>query len=135
MTVVDTSVVVAALTLSDPVARRACEKAVRASPTPISHVMVESYSVLTRLPSHMRMTGPQVGAFILQAFPQAPLVLPSRAYRTFVSTAVSSEIIGGAIYDALIALTAKSHGEVLLTRDRRAAATYAAFGASIEFVE
>jgi predicted nucleic acid-binding protein len=41
---------------------------------------------------------------------------------------------GAAIYDAQIAATAKHHGLKLLSRDRRAAATYDAIGVDYELV-
>ena len=41
---------------------------------------------------------------------------------------------GGEVYDALIAATAKSTGAVLLTRDRRAEATYRAIGVESRYL-
>jgi len=43
-------------------------------------------------------------------------------------------IAGGAVYDALIALTAGVDGRVLITRDLRAAATYSLVKVTHEFV-
>lgn len=42
--------------------------------------------------------------------------------------------LGGAIYDAQIAATAKHHGLVLLSRDRRAATTYDLVGVDYELI-
>jgi predicted nucleic acid-binding protein len=43
-------------------------------------------------------------------------------------------IAGGAVYDALIATTSRAARATLLTRDRRAAATYGALDAPYELV-
>ena len=62
--------------------------------------------------------------FLDEHFPQAPLSLPGSAWRSLVHAAVAARISGGAIYDALIAETAKRAGATLLTRDKRAVSTY-----------
>ncbi len=41
-------------------------------------------------------------------------------------------LVGGAVYDALVAVAAIDAGALLLTRDRRAAGTYAALSARVE---
>jgi predicted nucleic acid-binding protein len=41
-------------------------------------------------------------------------------------------ILGGPVYDALIALTAAEHQATLLSLDQRATATYEAAGATVE---
>lgn len=46
----------------------------------------------------------------------------------------SAGIGGGAIYDALIAESARLAGATLVSADRRAAATYAAVGVEVEFL-
>lgn len=51
-----------------------------------------------------------------------------------VEQAVAARLTGGAIYDALIAATANHAGATLLSRDRRAAATYEALGVEYELV-
>ena len=43
----------------------------------------------------------------------------------------SSGRIGGAVYDALVALTAKLAGAVLMTADARAAETYGVVGVEL----
>jgi predicted nucleic acid-binding protein len=48
--------------------------------------------------------------------------------------AAAAGLAGGAIYDALIAATASRAGATLLSRDRRAAATYEMLGADYELV-
>ena len=43
-------------------------------------------------------------------------------------------VFGGAAYDALVALEAGSHGEVLATLDERAAAMYRRVGAAFQII-
>lgn len=44
-------------------------------------------------------------------------------------------VTGGAAYDALVATTASEAGALLLSRDRRAAATYDALAAPYELLD
>lgn len=43
-------------------------------------------------------------------------------------------IVGGAVYDLVVALSARQGGAVLLSLDRRAASTYEAAGAGYELL-
>lgn len=88
------------------------------------HASLESYSVLTRLPGDARLT-PADAAQLLSARFGDPVSLPEPAANGLVRELASLGIAGGAVYDALIAVTARTAGATLLTRDRRAAATYA----------
>jgi toxin FitB len=54
--------------------------------------------------------------------------------RAFIEELDGLTISGGAVYDALVGLAARSSRRVLLTSDQRAAATYAALGVNVEFV-
>jgi predicted nucleic acid-binding protein len=99
-----------------------------------AHALVESYSVLTRLPAPHTAAAQTVGEFLRDRFSAAPLILPANVYRRLLGTAWAAGISGGAIYDALIAATAKSANAMLLTRDRRAVATYEKIGARFELI-
>ena len=44
-------------------------------------------------------------------------------------------IAGGAIYDALVGATARAHGLLLLSRDRRAKPTYDLLGVSVRLID
>ena len=44
------------------------------------------------------------------------------------------EVVGGATYDALIALTAAAHGATLVTLDRRAISVYQRCGAAFDLL-
>ena len=58
----------------------------------------------------------------------------SRRYHELVTLVTAAGLTGGAIYDALIALTASDAGAVLLTRDTRASITYEAMKVRYELV-
>lgn len=127
----DTSVLVAALAHWHPRhedAKAALEERIEAIPT---HVIVECYSVLTRLPAPHRISPGTAGA-ALSGIDLPLLAPPDRAYPDLVSTLAGSGIPGGAIYDALVATTARHHHRLLLTLDRRARATYDAVGVRFE---
>ena len=123
MIAVDTSVVVAAFASwhegHEPAAAALARK-----PRVPGHVLVEAYSVLTRLPPPHRAPADLVAAFLAERFPEAPLVLPPRAHLELVLTSARSGLAGGAIYDALIAATVRHAGATLLTRDERARSVY-----------
>jgi predicted nucleic acid-binding protein len=77
---------------------------------------------------------PLVESYLAERFPGAPLTLPGHAHRALLSAAASAGLTGGAIYDALIAATARHAAALLLTRDRRAIATYDRIGVRYELV-
>jgi predicted nucleic acid-binding protein len=69
-----------------------------------------------------------------ERFPLAPLALPSASQRDLVDFAARSGLLGGAIYDALVAATARRASATLLTRDRRAVPVYEAVGVRYELL-
>lgn len=93
-------------------------------PRLLAYVALETFSVLTRLPPPHRAPPQVVADFLRASFPEAPVSLPGTAQLALLSTAASAGIAGGAIYDALVAATARHSGATLLTRDRRAIPTY-----------
>ena len=133
MTAIDTSVAVAALTAwheSHDAARRA---AVGASIP--AHARLEVYSVLTRLPRPHRLDAEIAGEVILRWFPPArTLIASKRLSGSIVERCLAAGIEGRAVYDALVGATASEAGDVLRTRDRRAAITYERLGISFEMI-
>jgi predicted nucleic acid-binding protein len=129
----DTSVVVAAFASWDE-HHAAAAAALARRPRLPAHVLVESYSVLTRLPAPHTVAAATVVDFLRMRFRSAPLALSARAYAVLVNEAAAAGIGGGAIYDALIAATARYAGALLLTRDRRALPTYEKVGARYELI-
>src|SRR5439155_951363 len=68
---------------------------------------METYSVLTRLTPRHRASPTVVTAFLRQRFRHPPLTLPARAWSLLLGQAEEEGITGGAIYDALVAATAR----------------------------
>lgn len=129
----DTSVVVAGLAAWHPdhdVARAF----LATRPTAIAHVLVESYSVLTRLPGPRRIGAAVAWSAISHAFPKSPAALAPARVRELLGSLASAGIVGGPVYDALVAATAKQHGLQLVSLDQRALATYRAVGADVRFL-
>jgi predicted nucleic acid-binding protein len=129
----DTSVVVAALAGWHE-AHAPASAAIAGGVRLPAHCLLESYSVLTRLPPPHRFE-PRLARELLQArFADEPLSLDGEAQRSVLDRLVGADISGGATYDALIGLTAAHHDALLLSRDQRAARVYAALGVRFELV-
>ena len=97
------------------------------------HALVETYSVLTRLPGDARLAPADAARLLTARFP-SPLVLSGSRARKLPGTLSRLGIAGGAVYDALVALAAKEHGAALATRDARARGTYEAVGVKVIIV-
>lgn len=125
----DTSVLVAALLPwhDDHTACRPLLKEVTHLP---AHVLVETYSVLTRLPAPHRLTG-DVAAAAVAALPFAVLELPESQVRELPGRLAAAQVTGGATCDGLIAATVVRHGCRLHTRDARARRTYQRLGVDL----
>lgn len=134
MIAVDTSVVVAGFA-SWHEGHPAARTALSAAPRLPAHVALEVYSVLTRLPPPHRATAAIVVSFLQARFRDPPLALPATDHLALLREASEKGITGGALYDALVAATAKHAGATLLTRDRRAVRTYETLGAAFRLVE
>lgn len=134
MIAVDTSVVVAGFA-SWHEGHRSAAAALARKPRVPAHVLVEAYSVLTRLPPPHRAPADLVATFLAERFREPPLVLPARAHLELVATSARNGLAGGAIYDALIAATARHAGATLLTRDQRARSVYDRMRVRHELVE
>jgi predicted nucleic acid-binding protein len=70
-----------------------------------------------------------VRAFLDAHYDEPPAVLSAAGYRGLLREAEELDIVGGAVYDALVAATARQEGATLVSLDRRAARTYGALGA------
>lgn len=100
-----------------------------------THVLIESYSVLTRLPPPHRMQPDLVVELLRGRFRESPLTLGGKGHISLLQLAIEGSVSGGAIYDALVGVTVKKAGATLLTRDRRALSTYDAVGVTYELVD
>jgi hypothetical protein len=93
-----------------------------------AHVVIEAYSVLTRLPGGLAVA-PQLAAGVLgRRFDDPPLRLDDRERGALIATLAAAGIFGGAGYDGLVALEARAGGHTLLTLDGRAQVTYRRLG-------
>ncbi len=94
----------------------------------IGHVALETYAVLTRLRPPRRARPEQVVQALRETFPSATPALSGAGFLDLVDRSAARGVQGGAIYDALVAATAREAGLALVSLDRRAAATYAVAG-------
>jgi toxin FitB len=118
---VDSSVAVAAL-VSWHEAHEASLRATQEASIP-AHALVETYSVLTRLPG--RLAAGDAGRLLGLAFGAKRILTPSAGLqRAVVDLCSTVGITGGATYDAYVGLTAREHGARLISRDRKAARVY-----------
>jgi predicted nucleic acid-binding protein len=100
----------------------------------VAHCAVEVYSVLTRLPAPHRVPGRLVQEFLDLQFPGNHLTLPARDQRRLPRSFVELGLSGGAVYDALVALTAAHAGAPIVTCDRRAIPVYQRCGVEARLV-
>lgn len=123
MIAIDSSVVVAACATwhqSHPMAQRVLGQ----GPRLIGHCALEAFSVLTRLPGPQRIPPGLVVEFLRLSFSKEPLVLSASQLADVVGELHERGVSGGAVYDGLVALSARAHHAELLSLDRRAADTY-----------
>ena len=133
MIAVDTSVVVAGLS---PWHDRHddCRSVLEGKPTIAGHALVESFSVLTRLPVPYRVSASLAAQLLTANFAEPPLALTPQQVTRFVGFLPQQRVIGVAVYDALIAATARDARATLVTLDARAARTYLAVGADTRLI-
>jgi predicted nucleic acid-binding protein len=129
----DTSVAVPYLVRSH-VAHVAARQHVGSRPTRLTgHSLAETYSVLTRLPGDARLS-PEDAVTLIEANFTTPALLDDETAASIPAVLAPLGVAGGAVYDALVALAARHAGLPLATRDQRAASTYLALQAQVEFV-
>lgn len=130
---VDTSVAVAAIDASHG-AHLSCRLAVQQlRPVLAGHAAFETFSVLTRMPGQLSADAATAAEIIERVFPETVWLHPD------ASTALHARlgpvgVIGGAVYDALVGEAARINQRILLTRDRRAVATYSLLGVPYQLV-
>ena len=94
------------------------------------HAAFETFSVLTRLPPPARLAPQSVQRMLERSFPQSRF-LGKEAAAALLTSLAGHGIAGGSVYDALVGATALEHGCTLVTRDRRALATYRELGVAV----
>jgi predicted nucleic acid-binding protein len=130
---VDSSVVVPAFA-SWHTAHLVAIAVVRRRPHLPAHAALESFSVITRLPPPQRSPPAVVAAFLKEHFEDRYLALSAAGHRQLLAEIAEAGIVGGAVYDALVAGIAMEAGATLVSRDVRAAATYEAIGVRYELL-
>lgn len=133
MIALDTSVLIAAYA-SWHESHEAALHAARGRPALIAPAALEAYSVMTRLPERSRVPADLVLEFLERNFSAGWLVLSSEQHGALLQRLADRRVIGGSVYDALIAETARVHDLTLMSLDRRAAVTYERVGASYRLV-
>lgn len=101
----------------------------------IHHVAFETYHVLTRVRPYRRLPPAAVATVLRETFPGPLVSLDVQGVWEVIERAPSLGIVGGAIFDAMIATTARRASLTLVSRDRRAAATYTAVGVDCRLVD
>lgn len=91
-----------------------------------AHVLLEAMAVLTRLPRGLAVETQLAVRVLRSRFPGAPLTIDGDEHTALLSALADGRIRGGQVYDALVAVTAKRAGALLLTRDLRAEPAYRA---------
>lgn len=100
-----------------------------------AHALLETYSVMTRLPAPHRLDGSSAARLLGARFPDPDVLAPrANLVRSLPLLLAGAAVEGGASYDALVGLTARAHDHTLLTRDERAARTYDALDIRFEIV-
>jgi predicted nucleic acid-binding protein len=129
----DTSAAIPLLVTShvahDAVSARVGDRTVALS----GHALTETYAVLTRLPGDARLAPDDAVRLLLDRF-EPPVLLDARSARSAPALLARAGIGGGATYDGVIALAARSVGVRLGTRDRRARATYQLLDVTVEML-
>ena len=130
---VDTSVAVP-LVLADHDAHDATVDAVRGIRLGLAgHAWFETYSVLTRLPPGLRRSPATVRAILDSDFPET--CFPDATMVASLGAEIADlGIAGGAVYDALVGASARAFRLPLLSRDKRARATYESLGVDVRFI-
>jgi len=129
----DTSLLVAALVSWHPQRAEARQVVKSRADSVPAHALIETFSVLTRLPAPYRIS-PVDAADAVHRLRLRPLTLPGDRYRELVISLAAAGVRGGAVYDGVIAATAAHHDTTLFTLDRRARSTYDALGACYEMI-
>ena len=94
------------------------------------HALAETYSVLTRLPGDVRLSGFDAARLLASRF-APPFLLSAKTARRLPDLLAGLGIAGGAVYDALVALAVLDNGAELATRDARARDTYERVGVRV----
>jgi len=118
----DTSVLVAAVSLQHehhPPSLAAYLKADKKNACCAAHTLAELYATLTRMPGRQRMGGEQALFFLDEIRKRLTIVaLDEEDYYSAIASAAAEGVVGGTIYDALLAQCAlKANAATIYTWD------------------
>jgi len=99
-----------------------------------AHVLLETYSVLTRLPSGLAVPAVAAADALARRFPDPPLRMDDAQRSRLLEGLAQARVSGGAAYDGLVALEAAAHERILLTLDERAQSTYQRLGVAFRAI-
>jgi predicted nucleic acid-binding protein len=133
MIAVDSSVAIAAFGEWHKLNGPACDVLDNGAVVP-AHAVLETYSVLTGFPPPHRADPALVDTWLDDRFADILEAPAASEQRDLVRTLASNGGIGGVVYDALVALTAKRAGAVLVTADSRATAIYELVGVDHQLI-
>ena len=100
----------------------------------VTHAELETYSVLTRMPAPFRIDAHIVSEWLQRSFPGRRLEPAGDTRKKLTTVLAEQSLVGGAVYDALVAVAARDNSQALISYDRRAAATYARLGVAFELI-
>jgi len=106
---------------------------VRDSGMLVAHTVAEVTAVLTAAAYGYPAAG--VGEYLSQFLDRETVGVAPADYPRAVTELTDTGIMGGALYDGLIALSARSAGATLISLDRRAAATYRRCGTAFRLLD
>ena len=93
------------------------------------HVLLETYSVLTRLPSPHRVPSEIAMTYLEMMFPRKQIIFPSPdTIAALPRLCHEAGLSGGATYDAVVGVTCLEHNAELVTLDRRSLRNHQALG-------
>jgi predicted nucleic acid-binding protein len=98
----------------------------------VAHAAVETYSVLTRLPAPHRVAPGVAAEFLRRQFARPWLTLDARSQSELPERLAALGVAGGAVYDALVGLTAAAAGAALASCDERAFRVYELCGVQVQ---
>ena len=128
MICVDTSVVGAAFSPWHD-AHAAAITVMQGLPHTVSHCLLEVYSVLTRMPAPFRAPADVAARYVQRQFGDRVLHPGRETLEALPTRMATLGVSGGAVYDGLIAETARVHAATLVSLDQRAVRTYHLVGA------
>lgn len=97
------------------------------------HAAFETFSVATRLPFPSRLSGADAARLIATNFPHTRHLDP-QVGDGLLGEFATLGIVGGAVFDGLVAACARAHKLVLVTCDRRARPTYDLLGVDYRLI-